>query len=112
MPDIIQFVTGEELAALLGEAGQQVSGMTPQEAYNALHMVESGKMVSGNVTTGGSKIIEFTHGTAAEAVEGYVANGGAISSTGAATSSSSTTANLTVVKGTAGATGVAGILTM
>lgn len=112
MPDIIQFVTGEELAALLGETGQQVSGMTPQEAYNALHMVESGKMVSGNITTGGSKIIEFTTGTASEAVDGYIANGGAISSTGAATSSASTTANLTVVKGASGATGVAGILTM
>ena len=112
MPDIIQFATGEELAALLGETGQQVSGMTPQEAYNALKMVESGKMVSGNVTTGGSKIIEFTNGSASEAVEGYIANGGAISSTGAATSASSTTANLTLVKGASGATGVAGILTM
>lgn len=112
MPEIIQFVTGEELSALLGETGQQVAGMTPQEAYNALHMVDSGKMVSGNVTTGGTKIIEFTPGSASDAVEGYIANGGAVSSTGAATSSSSTTANLTVVKGTAGATGVAGILTM
>lgn len=112
MPDIIQFATGEELAALLAETGQQVSGMTPQEAYNALHMVESGKMVSGNITTGGTKIIEFTQGSAAEAVEGYIANGGAVSSTGAATSSASTTANLTVVKGASGAAGVAGILTM
>lgn len=112
MSEIIHFVTGEELASLLGVMGQQVSGMTPQEAYNALHMVESGKMVSGNVTTGGNKIIEFTPGSAADAVNGYIENGGAVSSTGAATSSSSTTANLTVVKGAAGATGVAGILTM
>lgn len=112
MSEIIQFVTGEELASLLGVMGQQVSGMTPQEAYNALHLVESGKMVSGNVTTGGSKIIQFTTGSASEAVELYVANGGTISSTGAATSSSLKTANLTVIKGASGATGVAGILTM
>ena len=112
MSEIIQFVTGEELASLLGVMGQQVSGMTPQEAYNALHMVESGKMVSGNVITGGSKIIQFTNGSASEAVELYVANGGTISSTGAATSSSLKTANLTVIKGASGATGVAGILSM
>lgn len=112
MSEIINFVTGEELASLLGVTGQQVSGMTPQEAYNALHMVESGKMVSGNVTTGGSKIIQFTTGSASEAVELYVANGGTISSTGAATSSSLKTANLTVIKGASGATGVAGILSM
>lgn len=112
MSEIINFVTGEELASLLGVMGQQVSGMTPQEAYNALHMVESGKMVSGNVTTGGSKIVQFTTGSASEAVELYVANGGTISSTGAATSSSLKTANLTVIKGASGATGVAGILSM
>ena len=112
MSDIIQFMTGEELAALLGEIGQQVSGMTPQEAYTALHMVESGKMVSGNVITSGKNIIEFTQGSASQAIEGYIASGGAVSATGAATASASTTANLTVASGASGATGVAGILTM
>ena len=112
MSDIIQFATGEALAGILRETGQQVAGMTPQEAYNALKMVESGKMVSRNITTGGSKIIEFTNGSASDAVAGYISSGGAVSSTGAATSSASTTANLTVIKGSAGATGVAGILTM
>lgn len=112
MSDIIQFATGEALAGILRETGQQVAGMTPQEAYNALKMVESGKMVSRNIITGGSKIIEFTNGSASDAVAGYISSGGAVSSTGAATSSASTTANLTVIKGSAGATGVAGILTM
>lgn len=111
MPDIIQFVNGEELASLLAETNQQVSGMTPQEAYNALKLVESEKIVTGNVTKSGSNIIQFTPGSASEAVDSFVANGGNVSSTGAATTAPSTTANISIVKTAAGTSGVVGVLT-
>lgn len=111
MADIIQFATGEELAAMLAEAGRQVSGMTPQEAYNALKLINNEKMVTGNVTKSGSHIIQFTNGSAAEAVDTFVSSGGTVSSTGAATTGPSTTANISIVKKASGTAGVVGVLT-
>lgn len=111
MAEIIQFANGEELSSLLAEANQQVSGMTPQEAYNALKLVESEKIVTGNVTKSGSNIIQFTSGSASEAVDSFVANGGNVSSTGAATTGPSTTANISIVKNATGTAGVVGLLT-
>ena len=111
MADIIQFATGEELAAMLAEAGRQVSGMTPQEAYNALKLINNEKMVTGNVTKSGSHIIQFTNGSAAEAVDTFVSSGGTVSSTGAASTGPAKTANISIVKKSSGAAGVVGLLT-
>lgn len=115
MADIIQFATGNELQEIITESNKMVSGMTPQEAANALKLVGTdGKMVTGPAALKpNTDIIEFPNSSASEAITEYVNQGGQLSASNSATVSTTTsTANLTVGKTAAGATTALGVLSM
>ena len=115
MADIIQFATGNELQQIITESNKMVSGMTTQEAANALKLVGTeGKMVTGPaVLKPNTNVIEFPNSSASEAITEYVNQGGQLSASNSATVSTTTgAANLTVGKTAAGTTTVLGVLTM
>ena len=115
MADIIQFATGNELQEIITESNKMVSGMTPQEAANALKLVGTdGKMVTGPAALKpNTNVIEFPNSSASEAITEYANQGGQLSASNSATVSTTTSsANLTVGKTAAGATTVLGVLTM
>ena len=115
MADIIQFATGNELQEIITESNKMVSGMTPQEAANALKLVGTdGKMVTGPAALKpNTNVIEFPNSSASEAITEYANQGGQLSASNSATVSTTTsTANLTVGKTAAGAATVLGVLTM
>ena len=114
MADIIQFATGNELQEIIAGSNKMVSGMTPQEASNALKLVGTeGKMVTGPAPLKpNTNVIEFPNSSASEAITEYVNQGGQLSASNSATVSTTTsTANLTVGKAATGATTVLGVLT-
>ena len=115
MSDIIKFATGNELQEIIAGSNKMVSGMTTQEAANALKLVGTeGKMVTGPATLKpNTNVIEFPNSSASEAITEYVNQGGQLSSSNSATVSTTTSsANLTVGKTATGATTVLGVLSM
>lgn len=96
MGEIIQFSTGEEVASALASVNQQVSGMTPTEAWNAMNLRETGKMGAGDyLSQGGSNVIDFPNQGASDAFNSYLEGGGATSAAGAAAAGASKTFQLT-----------------
>ena len=77
MADIIKFATGQELQTILEANNQMVAGMSPEEARAALKLVESGKLMTGSVKTGGANnVIQFPGTNASGAFNDYVSGGG------------------------------------
>ena len=119
MSDIINFADWQTLQTLIQQGNTTVSGMTVAEAQSALGATANSGLYTYQAikAAGANNVINFPNAaTAAEASAGYVAAGGTTSVTGAATAASGaakTTANLTVIEGgSAGTSGVAGLLSM
>lgn len=111
--EIIQYADIVQMQQILAQANQLVSGMTAEEAVQALNLVNYGPVLANNITIFPSpeKITEGA-ATASEAYLAYGAAGGAISAAGAATVGYGTTAAITAIAAGSGAISVAGLISL
>ena len=119
MSDIISFADWQTLQTLIQQGNTTVSGMTASEAQAVLGASANSGLYTYQAVSavGANNVINFPNAvTAAEASAEYIASGGATSVAGSAiasTGSSEAVANLTVIEGgSAGTSGVAGLLSM
>lgn len=111
--EIIQYADIVQMQQILAQTNQLVSGMTAEQAVQALNLANYGPVLANNITVfpDPKKIAEGA-ATASEAYLAYGAAGGALSAAGAATVGYGTTATITAIAAGGGAIGVAGLVSL